>query len=121
MQTLLVGLDAACFPVLRPLFEEGAVPTLRRLFEEGASGPLASQLPPWTASAWPSLYTGRNPGNHGVYDFLSFDGYDWDIVNASDVRARTLWEYADDAGLTSVVVNAPVTHPPREFVVALVG
>jgi predicted AlkP superfamily phosphohydrolase/phosphomutase len=112
MQTLLVGLDAACRPVLDPLFDAGEVPRLEALFESGATGPLTSQVPPWTASAWPSLYTGANPGKHGVFDFLRFDGYDWDIVNATDVRQRTLWEYADDAGLTSVVVNAPVTSPP---------
>jgi predicted AlkP superfamily phosphohydrolase/phosphomutase len=115
MQTLLVGLDAACLPVLGPLFETGELPHLEPLFENGATGPLESQIPPWTASAWPSLYTGVNPGKHGVFDFLRFDGYDWDIVNATDVRQRTLWEYADDAGLTSVVVNAPVTSPPPEI------
>ena len=120
MQTLLVGLDAACLPVLRPLFEDEELPHLRSIFEEGASGPLESQIPPWTASAWPSLYTGANPGKHGVFDFLRFDGYDWDIVNATDVRRRTLWEYLDEAGLTSVVVNAPVTSPPPEIDGAIV-
>ncbi|WP_224449839.1 alkaline phosphatase family protein [Haloprofundus salilacus] len=120
MRTLLVGLDAACLPVLRPLFDDGELPTLRETFEEGATAPLESQIPPWTASAWPSLYTGKNPGKHGVFDFLSFDGYEWDIVNSTDVKARTVWEYADEAGLTSVVVNAPVTDPPREFDGALV-
>ncbi|KTG10450.1 phosphodiesterase [Haloprofundus marisrubri] len=120
MRTLLVGLDAACLPVLRPLFDDGDLPTLRSLFDDGATAPLESQIPPWTASAWPSLYTGKNPGKHGVFDFLSFDGYEWDIVNSTDVKARTMWEYADEAGLTSVVVNAPVTDPPREFDGALV-
>ncbi|SNZ06757.1 Predicted phosphohydrolase or phosphomutase, AlkP superfamily [Natronoarchaeum philippinense] len=115
MQTLLVGLDAACFPVLRPLFEDDELPHLESLFEAGAAAELESQIPPWTASAWPSLYTGANPGKHGVFDFLRFEGYDWDIVNATDVRQRTLWEYADEAGLTSVVVNAPVTSPPPEI------
>jgi predicted AlkP superfamily phosphohydrolase/phosphomutase len=115
MQTLLVGLDAACLPVLDPLFEDDEVPHLQALFEDGVSGVLESQIPPWTASAWPSLYTGMNPGKHGVFDFLRFEGYDWDIVNATDVRQRTLWEYADGAGLTSVVVNAPVTSPPPEI------
>jgi predicted AlkP superfamily phosphohydrolase/phosphomutase len=115
MRTLLVGLDAACRPVLDPLFEADAVPTLERLIDgEGAtSAPLASQIPPWTASAWPSLYTGMNPGKHGVFDFLSFEGYDWDVVNMSHVRERTLWEHLDEAGHASVVVNAPVTDPPR--------
>ena len=112
MQTLVVGLDAACRSVLEPLFADGVTPRLRELFEEW-SAPLESQIPPWTASAWPSLYTGRNPGKHGVFDFLAFEGDDWDIVNSSDLRARTVWEYLDRAGYTSVVVNAPVTHPPR--------
>ncbi|WP_306052640.1 alkaline phosphatase family protein [Natronococcus wangiae] len=115
MQTLLVGLDAACVSVLRPLFAEGELPHLEALFEDGAAGRLESQIPPWTASAWPSLYTGVNPGKHGVFDFLRFEGYDWDIVNATDVRRRSLWEYADEAGLTSVVVNVPVTSPPPEI------
>jgi predicted AlkP superfamily phosphohydrolase/phosphomutase len=115
MQTLLVGLDAACLPVLEPLFDDSDCPHLQGVFEDGTSGDLESQVPPWTASAWPSLYTGANPGKHGVFDFLRFDGYDWDIVNATDVRQRTLWEYADAAGLTSVVVNAPVTSPQPEI------
>ena len=120
MRLLVVGLDAGCRPVLEPLFETDETPTLRRLFELGTSGPLESQIPPWTASAWPSIYTGKNPGKHGVYDFLSFDGYDWDVVNASHVRERAVWELLSDHGISSVVVNAPVTHPPREFNGALI-
>ncbi|USZ68088.1 alkaline phosphatase family protein [Halorussus salilacus] len=114
VDTLLLGLDAGCRSVLDPLFEDGAVPNLRSLFENGADGPLRSQIPPWTPSAWPSVYTGVNPGKHGVFGFLTFDGYDWDVVNATHVRERTVWEILDYHGKSSVVVNAPVTHPPRE-------
>ncbi|MDQ2052036.1 alkaline phosphatase family protein [Natronolimnohabitans sp. A-GB9] len=120
LQTLLVGIDAACDRVLEPLFEDDEVPTLESIYRDGTSGPLESQIPPWTASAWPSMYTGKNPGKHGVYGFLSFDGYDWDVVNATDVRERTLWELLDTHGISSVVVNVPVTHPPREFDGALI-
>ncbi|QLG48581.1 alkaline phosphatase family protein [Natrinema halophilum] len=120
LRLLVVGLDAGCRPILEPLFESGDLPTLRQLFDTGSSGPLESQIPPWTASAWPSLYTGKNPGKHGVYDFLSFDGYDWDVVNATHVRARPIWELLSEHGFSSVVVNVPVTHPAREFDGALI-
>jgi predicted AlkP superfamily phosphohydrolase/phosphomutase len=121
MKTLLVGLDAACEPVFDRLAErEAELPTLDGIFEKGASGALESQIPPWTASAWPSLYTGTNPGKHGVFGFLDYAGYDWDVVNATDVRERALWELFDVQGMTSVVVNVPVTHPPREFDGALI-
>jgi len=120
LQTLLVGIDAACDRVLDPRFEAGTLPTLESIYDDGTGGKLESQIPPWTASAWPSLYTGMNPGKHGVYSFLTFEGYDWDVVNASDVRERTIWELLDRHGLASVVVNAPVTHPTRSFDGALI-
>jgi len=120
LRTLLVGIDAACLPVVEPLFEDGDLPTLRALFTDGTGGSLKSQIPPWTASAWPSLYTGMNPGKHGVFGFLEFEGYDWDVVNATSVSERGLWELLDWHGLTSVVVNVPVTEPPRPFDGALI-
>lgn len=119
LRTLLIGIDAACPSVLEPQFEQNRLPHLQRLVA-GASGSLESQIPPWTASAWPSLYTGTNPGKHGVFDFLSFDGYEWNVINATHIRRRTLWEYLDRHGHRSIVVNVPVTHPPRPFDGALI-
>lgn len=116
IRTLLIGIDGACFDVL----EKVTVPTIESIIENGVAGPLRSQLPPWTASAWPSMFTGVNPGKHGVFDFLTFDGYDWDIVNRTHVREDALWELLDVHGLTSVVVNVPVTHPPKPFNGALI-
>ena len=120
LRTLLVGLDGACLPVVDPLIDDGRLPVLADLLERGASGPLESQIPPWTPSAWPSLYTGTNPGAHGAFDFLTFDGYDWDVVNRSHVREHAIWELLSEHGRTSVVVNVPVTAPPPAFDGALV-
>ncbi|EFW92886.1 type I phosphodiesterase/nucleotide pyrophosphatase [Haladaptatus paucihalophilus DX253] len=120
LRTLVLGLDGACPPILEPLFSAGALPNLRSIFDGGVSGPLESQLPPWTPSAWPSLFTGVNPGKHGVFSFLDYEGYDWSVVDGSDVRAVPVWEHLSRHGFSSVVVNVPVTHPPREFDGALV-
>ena len=115
-----MGLDGACLPVVEPMVADGRLPVLADLLERGASGPLESQIPPWTPSAWPSLYTGTNPGKHGAFDFLTFDGYDWDVVNRSHVRERALWELLSERDRTSVVVNVPVTAPPTSFDGALI-
>jgi predicted AlkP superfamily phosphohydrolase/phosphomutase len=115
LDTLLVGIDAGCLPVFRRLFEEDRIPTLESLCEDGFSAPMESQIPPWTPSAWPSIYTGVNPGKHGVYGFVTYDGYDWEVISADDVSEFTLWELLDREGLTSVVVNGPVTYPPPEI------
>ncbi|MEA5389558.1 alkaline phosphatase family protein [Haloarculaceae archaeon H-GB11] len=120
MQTLLLGLDAACDTVLEPVFDRGVAPTLESLLADAETAPLTSQMPPWTPSAWPSLYTGVNPGKHGSFGFLTFDGYDYDVVDATEVRELALWELLDEHDKSSVVVNVPVTHPPGEFDGALI-
>jgi predicted AlkP superfamily phosphohydrolase/phosphomutase len=120
LQTLLLGLDGACRPVVDEVAAAHDVPTLQTLLDGGYADALESQLPPWTPSAWPSLYTGTNPGQHGVYGFLTFDGYDGDVVDRTDVQEYALWEILDDHGYRSVVVNVPVTHPPREIDGAIV-
>lgn len=112
MNTLLIGIDSACTDILDPLFADGDLPNLHRVFEEGVSGDLESQIPPWTASAWPSIYTGVNPGKHGVYGFLTFNGYDWKVVNRTYVQRPPIWQLLDYYNLSSVIVNVPVTHPP---------
>lgn len=119
LRTLLVGLDGACLSVLEGI-PDGDLPALRGLIDRGTGGPLAAQFPPWTASAWPSIYTGVNPGRHGVFDFLAFDGYDWDVVDRSRVREHAVWELLDRHDRRSVVVNVPVTAPPVPFDGALV-
>ncbi|MDG5819758.1 alkaline phosphatase family protein [Natronococcus sp. A-GB7] len=115
MRTLVIGLDGVGFPVLDPLIERDVVPNIGRFRDRSAAAPLESQLPPWTPSAWPSIYTGVNPGKHGVYDFLRFDGYDWTIANRDHVKEHAVWELLSMEGYTSVVLNVPVTHPPRRF------
>ncbi|WP_418280301.1 alkaline phosphatase family protein [Halorubrum sp. DTA98] len=119
VDTLVIGVDALSHDVLSWL-PEGTTPTIDSVIAEGASGKLEAQLPPWTPSTWPSIYTGVNPGKHGVYGFLRFDGYDWRIVDGTDVREHALWELLSEAGYRSVVVNVPVTYPPAEFDGALV-
>lgn len=120
LRVLLVGLDGVDRTVLETHRAAGRIPTLETLLDTGVVADLESQIPPWTPSAWPSLYTGVNPGKHGVFDFLAFDGYDWRLVDRSDVHEFALWELADAHGVESVVVNVPVTDPPRSFDGALV-
>jgi predicted AlkP superfamily phosphohydrolase/phosphomutase len=119
MRTLVVGIDGASLDVLADRGED-VVPNVTDLLHSGVSGALESQIPPWTPSAWPSIYTGVNPGKHGVFGFLRFDGYDWDVVNYTDVKEHTVWELLSQHGYSSVVVNAPVTHPPKSFDGALI-
>lgn len=120
MDVLLIGIDAGCLSVFDRLSEDNIIPNLSDLIDLGSAVPLKSQIPPWTPSAWPSIFTGVNPGKHGVYGFTGFDGYDFHVVKGSDVHAHRLWTILDQYDRSSVVVNVPVTHPPDEIDGAIV-
>jgi predicted AlkP superfamily phosphohydrolase/phosphomutase len=41
-----------------------------QLIEEGNLAPLGTSYPPQSPVAWSNFITGRNPGGHGIYDFI---------------------------------------------------
>jgi len=110
---VLIGLDGATFSILRPLVDAGVMPTLSRFLREGASGVLLSTHPPVTCPAWPTMFTGINPGKHSVYSFSFRDAKSGRIRTAAsgDVAARKLWNIISDAGKLVAILNVPITFP----------
>ncbi len=109
-----LGLDGGTWAVLRPLMETGHMPQLTALAQSGCSGVLHSTIPPITPAAWSTFMTGCNPGKHGIFDFQGYDrtARKAFYVNATSLRAPTLWEILSRQGKRVAVVDLPVTYPP---------
>jgi len=110
---LVVGLDGATFDVINPLIAKGKLANLHKLIRDGASGPLKSTIPPVSALAWPSFYTGKNPGKHGIYGFtrLKPGTYNIEPVNAAHRHSDAIWSLLSRGGKKGVVINVPITYP----------
>jgi len=67
--------------------------------------------------------TGVNPAKHNIFGFIDRDPktYKQFIPTSRHMKARTLWEVLSDAGKRVIVVNVPVTYPPRQVNGILVG
>ena len=109
------GLDGITFDLLRPWLDEGRLPNLASVLERGTSGPLRSTIPPVSASAWASFFTGTNPGKHGMVDFTypATNGYEIKVSNSRTRSAPALWEIVGNAGGKVGVVSMPMTYPPQ--------
>ncbi len=110
-----LGLDGASFDLLLPWFNEGKLPTLARVYRTGTRAPLRSVIPYLSPQAWTSYMTGKNPGKHGVWDFIVHlpRSYEIQFANATLRRAASLWRLLSDAGKSVCVVNVPMTFPPE--------
>jgi len=94
------------------------VPNLRRLVEDGTHATaVEGVVPTVTYPSHATMLTGVAPARHGIYSNHPFDplsrnldGWYW---YASDLKAETLWEAAEKAGLRTASVDWPVSVGAR--------
>lgn len=118
-RVLIIGLDGATWDVLNPWIKDGLLPHLAELRQGGSWGVLLSTIPPLTAPAWSTFMTGKRPGKHGVFHFInvfekgSATNGKREIVNARSLKSSTLWDILGHHERKVIVINVPMTYPPR--------
>lgn len=109
MKSIILGLDGATFNIINPLIKEGKLPNFKKIIDNGVYGNIIN--PGYLASptAWTTLTTGVNPGEHGLYDFLSVtENHEFKLNLSTDKKTRSFW---DILNLKSIIVNMPGTYP----------
>lgn len=114
-KTIVVGLDGANWPMIQPWIDEGILPYLKNLQENGLWGESVSCLPVITCPNWKCYSTGKNPGKLGVYrwDRIDTKNRRFILYNAYSFKSRDMWDYMNDAGLKTGIINMPTTYPPK--------
>ena len=69
-RVILLGWDGATWDLILPWVEEGELPGIGRMMEQGTWGTLSSTIPPISPAAWTTIFTGVNPGKHGIFGFV---------------------------------------------------
>ena len=94
------------------------LPVISALIRGGNFGRMESTVPPVTVPAWMSMMTGRDPGQLGFYGFTDRSNHsygDSHIITHNRVREKAIWDHLADHGYRSIVMNLPLTYPPRKI------
>lgn len=115
-KTFVIGYDGGTLDVIEPLAAGGFLPTFASLMKNGAYGRLKSVYPPLSAPAWASFMTGKNPGNHSVYNFniKPHGSYYLEPALSTSIDSLTLWEILSQQDKRVAVINVPLTFPLRK-------
>lgn len=105
---LIIGLDGVQWSLLDPWLNEGELPTLSKLLSGGVKGDLKTTIPILSASAWTSLYTGKNPGKHGIFEYIDDSGR---LINARSIKDVKIWQILSHYNKRCGVINVPNTYP----------
>ncbi len=116
-----VGIDGVPYSLLADNAEE--FEHITALVDEGTGGEIDSIVPPESSACWPTLTTGVNPGQTGVYGFQDREtgSYDTYVPMGRDVQATRLWTRVQEADRDATVMNVPVTFPPERGVQRMVS
>ena len=131
----MILLDGASLDFIAPAAASGRVPNFGRLLENGAVMHLATLSPTQPAPVWTAVATGKLPYKTSVYsaarylvsgsnqrlellpDFCFAQAlFRFGLLTEEDrtsdaVRARPMWELASSFGITTGVIDWPVTYP----------
>ena len=111
----ILGLDATPPDLLFEILID-ELPNFRRLLERSVYGRLRSCDPPITVPAWMVMFTGRTPGELGIYGFrnrVEGEYNEFRIPSSRDVGYEKVWDVLGRHGLKSVVIGVPPTYPPQ--------
>ncbi len=116
-KVFILGFDGATFDIIKPMIEGGELPALSRLMREGSYCGLNSTIVSNSAPAWTSFATGKNPGKHSITGFFRLvpNAYELKLLNGLDNKSKAMWDVAGENKKRSIVMNIPMTYPPRQI------
>lgn len=122
-RVVVIGLDGTPYTFVQRMLAEGNMPNLARITADAGYARMHSVYPTVSSVAWSTYMTGLNPAGHGIFGFIDRvpGSYETTIPSSRQMAARMLWEILSDAGKRVIVINVPVTYPPREVNGILIG
>ena len=121
----IVALDGLSPEIIEPMMAAGKLPNFQKLKDSGSYSRLGTTNPAESPVAWTTFATGRNPGKHGVYDFIRRNpsSYLPDLSltrlegnhSLPVRRGKAFWQYGREAGVPMEILACPVTFPPDEI------
>lgn len=138
-KVFVLGFDGVDPRLCREYMEKGLMPNLAAFAREGTFTELGTVNPSQSPVSWSSFAVGGDPGQHGVFDFLTRTGQDptynpspESFVGQVEARffagipirrpqainkrgGRAFWDYASEDGIKTALVLVPVTFAPPKL------
>ncbi len=110
----IIGLDCADPKMITEFLPDTS--TLRELAGGGPPAPLRSVDPPITIPAWMCAFSGRDPGELGVYGFRNRTDRSYNslrLASSASFASPAVWDILGAHRLRSLLIGIPGTYPPR--------
>jgi len=111
----VIGLDGAAPSLVFDRWRQ-QLPNLSALMERGAWGELRSVHPPITVPAWAVVFSGKDPGQLGIYGLRNRRAHDYSsqaFAHSGLLPDDMLWDTFSRQGKKVILLGVPPGYPPR--------
>jgi predicted AlkP superfamily phosphohydrolase/phosphomutase len=115
---LFIGFDAADARLIEKWSDEGWLPNIVQMKGRGTCWTdMKTPADIFHVSAWPSIFTGTAPDVHGLYHaYVTRPGHQGVLrPRPAETPVPFLWKLLSDAGRRTIVIDAFMTCPLRDF------
>jgi len=114
-RSIIIGIDGVPYRLIEEFTSEGIMPNTKRIIDNGTFKKMKSTIPAISSVSWSTIFTGENPGKHGVFGFTDLvpNTYTVSFPNYKSLQADPFW--ADRDGGYHIVINVPFTYPAPEL------
>jgi len=104
-KTILLGLDGATWLQFDKFISMGHMKNLENILKNGIRANFNSFFPYSSKPSWVSIFTGTNPGKHGVPNY-----------NPNfKPELPLLWQILSDANIRFIAINEPLIYPIQKI------
>lgn len=131
-KVIVFGIDGLDPNIMEKLMAAGQLPAFQKLRAEGSYRRLATTNPAESPVVWSSIATGKNPGGHGIFDFIHRNPKNYlpelslSIINPRNLtnsyrsmflhprKSKAFWQTCSEHGVPVTVIRWPVTFPAQK-------
>ena len=113
---VLLNFDSASRPLLERLIEEGRLPVVRELFRRGTRHRLETPAKHFPAAAYPSLYSGCEVADHGLYYPLQWSHREQRVRYQDEFPAPpAVWERVGGSDIRTLLIDPYEAREPEQL------
>src|SRR6476659_9902744 len=112
----LLQFDSASEELIQRMLEEGQLPNLDSLRSRGRWQPLEPPANLFQSATYPTLYTGMELGEHGLYSAFPWSGPDQRVRFMHRFpKPQTIWDRLTRSGRRSLIVDPYLAWAPERM------
>jgi len=116
-RTVVLGVDSVDLLLMQRWCAQGKLPFFDSMLKSGSLARLSTVSRVLQGAVWPSLLSGRSPGQHGTYFLtqLTNGTYNLDPVQADHADLEPYYQQLEANGVRCAIVDVPDDMPRKGF------